>query len=169
MSGRKLGRPADPKFKMYADLGRMPCRLCGQIKELAAFTKRKDRPCGYETRCKPCNSMRALRYHKENRRHILPKMRSRAKKRYARDPRVAKFWGRTRKVKIKRATPGWANRLAIRRIYLRCPKGHHVDHIVPLTGKSVCGLHVEYNLRYLPARQNLRKRNKFSGKTRSRS
>lgn len=58
-------------------------------------------------------------------------------------------------------TPRWANLNDIRDFYRNCPPGFHVDHIVPLHGDGVCGLHVLNNLQYLPALENLKKGNRF--------
>ena len=65
-----------------------------------------------------------------------------------------------RALKLK-AIPKWANLEKIKEIYLKRKKGYHVDHIIPLQGKNVCGLHVENNLQYLKVKENLSKGNNF--------
>lgn len=75
---------------------------------------------------------------------------------------IYNFHTSMRRANILQATPIWANKEKIREFYLNCPKGYHVDHIVPLKGKDVSGLHVENNLQYLPALQNIKKGNRVS-------
>lgn len=69
-------------------------------------------------------------------------------------------WNQRKAKKIK-ATPQWADTEAIKQFYADCPKGFHVDHIIPLQGKLVSGFNVIENLQYLPKLENETKSNKF--------
>jgi hypothetical protein len=67
----------------------------------------------------------------------------------------------------RRATPKWQSKEELKRIYedakarsITTKIPHHVDHIIPLKHKLVCGLHVTANLRVVPAVENLSKGNK---------
>lgn len=66
-----------------------------------------------------------------------------------------------RKVYIRERTPSWSQISGILQFYKNCPKDMHVDHIVPLRGKLVSGLHVLENLQYLSIEDNLKKNNTF--------
>ncbi len=77
------------------------------------------------------------------------------------NPSLPRFHCIKRKASKLRATPKFANLEKIKEIYKNCPKGYHVDHIVPLQSKVVCGLHVEWNLQYLTPSENSSKSNKL--------
>lgn len=66
-----------------------------------------------------------------------------------------------RRARLLQAIPKWADLKAIEEFYKNRPEGYEVDHIVPLQGKNVCGLHVIENLQYLSALENRRKSNKY--------
>ena len=71
------------------------------------------------------------------------------------------FLNRTYQANKKRRTPKWANLDKIREFYENCPDGMEVDHIIPLRGKDITGLHIETNLQYLSKSDNSRKGNRF--------
>ena len=97
------------------------------------------------------NKVRSKKHYRENKHRYLHKYSER----------------RARKLQ---ATPNWlteGQKDQIRRIYkvrekvsVKTEVEHHVDHIVPLQGENVCGLHVPWNLRVIPKPLNLSKGNK---------
>lgn len=71
------------------------------------------------------------------------------------------------KVSKRASVPVWANSFFIEQAYDIAVKrtavtgfDWHVDHVVPLQGRTVCGLHVENNLLVIPATINLTKGNR---------
>jgi hypothetical protein len=75
---------------------------------------------------------------------------------------------RRRAAQLQR-TPAWADLRAIEAVYSirgQLERAHgvplDVDHVVPLQGKNVSGLHVEYNLQIIPKTLNMKKKNRFT-------
>lgn len=85
-------------------------------------------------------------------------------KRYrAKNKHKVRAWDAKRRADELKQTPRYANLKKIEEFYKNCPAGMEVDHIIPLRGKDICGLHIETNLQYLSKTENRRKSNKFSG------
>lgn len=75
---------------------------------------------------------------------------------------------RLRGVAVRTAQPVWANEVAMEVFYAEAVRlSRHtgikfdVDHIVPIKGANVCGLHWEGNLQILSAFANRQKKNRF--------
>lgn len=78
------------------------------------------------------------------------------------------LWQSTRRATKKAAIPCWADLKEIELVYDQCELTsnltgvrHHVDHIVPLQSKIVCGLHVHTNLQILTYEENCSKGNRY--------
>jgi len=73
-----------------------------------------------------------------------------------------------RRAALLNATPLWVDYEEILKVYSLCEdiicvtgEIHQVDHIIPLQGKTVCGLHVPWNLQILTIYENISKKNKL--------
>lgn len=105
------------------------------------------------------------RYYANNRDAVL----AYHKRYYRQNPEKVMAWNTKRMEAIVRATPEWADLALVKRIYLLRDQyaewfggEWHVDHIVPLRGKTVCGLHVAWNLNVIRAEDNFAKQAKFN-------
>lgn len=80
----------------------------------------------------------------------------------------ARLWQRQHQAKRRSARVSWANDEAIKAIYKLAKSmsestgiPHEVDHIIPIRGRVVCGLHVENNLQVIKKVDNMRKGNRW--------
>ena len=107
------------------------------------------------------NKEKLKNYFKEYYIKTRNKRRELGKKHYEENKSLYLAYSRTRKAIIRKACPDWLSEEQyeeIKAIYSRCRDiseetgiFHHVDHIVPLAGKTVCGLHVPWNLQIITA------------------
>ena len=133
-------------------------KLCTEeniYKHISKFGKTSINVNGLASMCKECDSIRLKTYRKNN----VNICRIRIKEHYNKNKDYYTRKNIIRKIKTENATPKWANLEKIKLIYKLRPKDYHVDHIIPLQSKYVCGLHVENNLQYLLAKDNWSKGN----------
>lgn len=159
------------------------CKPCVKEKMQAQYIKHKDKRRAYaltayqenrEDRIKKAGEWSAA--NKEKRREINKRYRENntearfetQKKQREKNPGYYRAHFKMRQTRKRQALSAWADLEAIEAIYRQCAFvsrftgiKHHVDHFYPLTSDIVCGLHNQYNLRILPATENLSKGNSF--------
>ena len=99
------------------------------------------------------------------------KVNARARAKWAENPAVGICKNANRRAARLNATPPWLTEKQLHDITViynacakvseRTGKPHHVDHVVPLQGENICGLHVSWNLAIIPAKMNLSKSNTY--------
>lgn len=132
------------------------CKACESIYRKLNYEKNKEKQLAQGARWKSENWERVLKYASDYGRANKARRAANEMKRHA------------RKLKASVLEDCEWNNFYIEEIYqLReirskeCNTAFEVDHIVPLQGKSVCGLHIWNNLRLITASHNRSKNNSF--------
>ena len=97
-----------------------------------------------------------------------PKLKVIHRLQYLKNPGIKHARNRVRAIGKIHRTPDWSDHKLIEEFYILSKElesetgiKHHVDHIIPLQGRLVSGLHVESNLQVITATENLHKSNKY--------
>lgn len=156
------------------------CRYCKQQKQFIDFNKSSKAADGRRQECRECSIIQmrnwrlknpnADRIYRQNNvmkvKNSVTKYRSSEKGRAKHSEIEAK-----RRAKKLQAMPSWLNQqhlseiaefyIISRELSWLSEGGLSVDHIVPLNGDIVCGLHVPWNLQIIPLIDNIKKSNRF--------
>jgi hypothetical protein len=159
------------------------CKACNKAMGAAWYQKNKERRNAksqewYEANKEEHNA-NCRQYQEENKERLYPKQRQWKQENAERRRDVDVAWlnanpgysahraAKYRSAKLQR-TPQWADMEAIAELYVEAKRlteltgiQFHVDHIVPLQGELVSGLHVPANLQLLTAHENHSKSNSF--------
>jgi hypothetical protein len=159
------------------------CLKCNKLKTYDDFYIWTYSSDGYKQDCKECSKIIANKAMKKSYNKNPEKKRQKNKiwfeenkehhrknimEYYRKNKDLYRHANRKRQLIKKNATPKWANLEKIKEIYKEARRlefldniSRHVDHIIPLQGDNICGLHVENNLQILTSFENLSKSNKF--------
>ena len=149
------------------------CLECLKLEWMLTTEKRKKMPKSEAAKAA------GRRYYEKNREAVIARANARPKsevgqykKKYKeQNPDLYRALVSVRKRRHRQATPRWITpeqKLDIRKMYISAielsrvtGERYVVDHIIPLSGENVCGLHVPWNLRVITQDENLKKSNKL--------
>lgn len=155
------------------------CTTCGESKPLFDFHLHSGRKDGHTNKCKPCAKAAAtasrqarleqVRAYDRERQKLKPrdKLKQTTAKHYQKKKAYYREKVVARRAYMDQATPAWADKEKMLAMYeyahwLRSiGVDAEVDHIIPLYGAAVCGLHVHDNLRVVLAAENRAKNNRI--------
>jgi len=158
------------------------CTKCKVEKPLTEYHRDRTHLDGYRSFCKLCVAEYMKSNYVKNRDKIIEKTYVWIEKNRDRHNAKSNRWARLNPGKVNArtarryasktlATPKWLSKSQL--LHIKCryqvaamltKQGDtkwEVDHIVPLRGKDVCGLHVPWNLRIIQQSENRRKSNIF--------
>lgn len=143
-----IGRKTGGAQMLFKSDTHKSCPKCELIFPYEAFSRDNSRFDGLSCYCKPCAKKTTQAVHAKNPlkrkfRHIRDKMRK--------INRIPKWTTGSDWIEMN-----WAYEIAHNRS-IETGIDYQVDHIIPLKGKNVCGLHVPQNLQILTAKENNKK------------
>ena len=118
------------------------CTECNEVLPYEEYSKNTTSNNGLQTYCKSCT----IGFRREA---------------YLKNSGTEIYNNSLRKADIQKRAYSWGDKKAIIEFYNNTPEGCHVDHIIPIHGRLVSGLHVIHNLQYLTKEENLSKNNRF--------
>ena len=143
------------------------CGKCGVEKPLDKFHFKVKRDNTRERQCPECRNAKNRKYREDNREKARGSVR---KWKLANRDKDNAHSAKRRAAKLQR-TPKWLTKEHYKQMEDMYTKAYRlteqtgvkyqVDHIIPLRGKNVSGLHVPWNLQVITAAENFSKNNKF--------
>lgn len=138
----------------YKKVSSKNCWDCKTILPISNFNKDRATADGHKNICRECCLIRIRDWERNNPdKARVSSSKSRAKRRQNASSPLSSYF----------SEDIWVYYFVASDFSLRFGIKYHVDHVVPLCGTNVCGLHVPWNMRVITSVENQTKNNKLVG------